>query len=87
MAYYMLSEGAYKFWLKSTDISGLSTVISRLFTIKPADILFAIDRGLAAEDIDFWHQHVLKDFSYEDFYLTSDPGDFLAKINPAIYSR
>jgi hypothetical protein len=85
-AYYMLSEGIYHFWLKATDISGLSTVTFRLFTVKPADILFAIDRGLTTDDIDFWHQHVLKDFAYEDFYLSSDPGEFFTKIDPAVYS-
>jgi hypothetical protein len=86
IGYYNLSDAVYRFWIRATDISGLSTTISHHFTIKPADILFAIDRNSTPEDIDFWHQHVLHDFAYEDYYLSSDPSDFLSKIDASIYS-
>jgi hypothetical protein len=86
IAYYKLPDAVYRFWIRATDISGLSTITSHLFTIKPADILFVIDQSLNTYEIDFWHQHVLRDFSYEDFYLTSDPADFLAKLDPLTYS-
>ena len=84
IAYYKLQEGVYRFWLKATDVSGLFTIVSRIFTVRPL-ILFVIDQGLTAYDVDFWHQHVLKDIAYEDFYLTSDPADFLNKLNPIMY--
>jgi hypothetical protein len=86
MVYDNLTDGTYRFWIRASDVSEMTTTITRDFVVKPADILFVIDRGLDELTIDFWHQFVLPDFACEDFYLTANPADFLNKIDASEYS-
>lgn len=79
-------NGDWRFWVQATDVSGLDSTASVDFDVKTPDVLFVIDRDLTVGDITFWHTNALRDFAYEDFYLTSDPADFLAKIDVNTYS-
>ena len=84
-SYFNLTNATYRFWVQATDVSGLSSTASVDFVVKPADVLFAIESGLTAADVAYWHTNVLRDFAYEDFYV-SDAASFIAKLNSGQYS-
>jgi hypothetical protein len=84
-AFYNLSNGTYRFWIKATDVGATSATATRDFVIKTPDVLFAIDGSYTDADIKFWHENALRDFAYED-YNVSDKADFIAKLQSGQYS-
>jgi len=84
-SYYNLVNGTYSFWIKATDVSGASSTEALDFVIKTPDVLFAIEPALTSADVKFWHTNALRDFAYEDFYV-SDEASFIAKLNSGQYS-
>jgi hypothetical protein len=84
-SFFNQSDGTWRFWVRATDVSGATGTASTDFVVKPADILFAIEPGLTDTDVEYWHTNVLKDFAYEDFYV-SDAASFIDKLNSGQYS-
>ncbi len=84
-SYSNMADGTWRFWVRATDVSGLTGTASTDFVVKPSDILFAIESGLSEASVSYWHTNVLRDFAYEDFYV-SDVASFIAKLNSGQYS-
>ncbi len=85
MSFFNLANTTYRFWVKATDVSGASGVEWTDFVVKDADVLFAIEPGLTAADITFWKTNALRDFAYEEYYV-SDAASLVAKFNSGQYS-
>ena len=85
IAYYDLANGTYRFWAKATNVGGNSGVATLDFVVKDPDILWAIDAGVGSGDLKFWRENILKDFAYEEYYV-SDKADFIAKLQSGQYS-
>jgi hypothetical protein len=84
-AFYNLANAKYTFQIKAVDNAGQETIVERKFEVKDPDVLFAIEPGLTAIDVAYWHTNALRDFSYEDYYV-ADAASFIAKLDANVYS-
>ena len=82
---YNAPNGDWRFWVRATDVSGLTGTASTDFVVKDPDVLFAIEPSLFTADVTFWKTNALRDFAYEEYHVT-DAASFIAKLNSGQYS-